>query len=66
MDKNTIYTEKCICCNGSGKCQEFNKEINKWVKSDLQCEECKGTGERQYIDITQPTDFVYRRMYVQS
>jgi len=64
METPKIYTEKCICCNGCGKRQQFDKKINKWVKSDLECEECKGKGERRYVDITQPTDFVYRKMYL--
>ena len=64
LEYNKIYIEKCIGCNGSGKCQQFDKGQNRWVKSDLPCEICKGKGERAYVNSTKPTDFVYSIRYI--
>jgi DnaJ-class molecular chaperone len=57
-NKTEILIEKCICCNGSGKQQRFDEIKNRWVKSDDNCELCKGKGERQYILISNDYDFI--------
>jgi len=62
--KNKIYTEECICCHGTGKKQQFDEKQNKWVKSDLTCDVCNGKGIREYIDITQSLDWIYKRLYL--
>jgi len=64
LEKDKIYIEKCMGCNGSKKAQKFDKDKNKWIKSDFPCDVCNGEGIRRYVDNTKPADFVYSILYL--
>jgi len=58
--------ERCIVCNGKGKRQVFDDNINRWayIENSPICRDCNGTGEREYILTTNGTDFLKRKIYL--
>lgn len=57
--------EKCICCNGIGKQQSFNSQINKWTyENSTLCKECNGTGIRKFYITINGTDFLKKKIYI--
>lgn len=59
-----IYIEKCINCNGHGKGQIFDKQLNRWVRSDNVCKYCNGKGKREYLLIINGCDFMKKKIYI--
>ena len=58
-----VKTEKCCCCNGSGKGSVFNHESRKWEASGA-CRHCNGLGIRSYIIEEFPNGFIANKEYI--
>ena len=59
-----LMEEKCICCNGSCKQQEFDDKLKRWVKSEKDCVHCKGQGVRYFELSVEGNDFMKKKTYI--
>lgn len=58
-----MKSEKCACCNGTGKESMFDEQQKKWVESDIDCKYCQGNKVRSYYIVNNGTGFMKKKVY---